>query len=165
MTRFWLTLICVLLNAPLALRAQDTLLVRPGTRVRARTKPDSHWQVGRFVAYGPDSLWLIRCRSCAADAYALSSLRAFEVSVGRSPRLGTVLGSMFGGAVVGSVLGFDHGRRATRHCGDAPCLAAAVEPLIGGFVGVVAGFAIGVSIRYDQWRPALIVSRPPGNHR
>ena len=154
----FLFLACTVAN-PAALRAQDTLRVGPGSRVRARVASADGWQVGRLVAYGPDSLQLSRCRSCRPTAYSLDSVSALEVSVRRSTHTRTVAIAALGGAALGGVIGYANGKAAVRRPCDGPCgLALVYEPIIGGLAGLAVGTAVGVSIRYDTWRRVVVLS-------
>jgi hypothetical protein len=155
-----------LLSPPLALlaalasglHAQRTLAVALGSRMRVQTQDDSTWRVGRLTGIAPDTLRLRSCDSCADDVYSLPSLSAIQVSVGRTRRGTTILKGAMLGTLVGLGSGWLYGWAKTRHCAPNVSLCG-IEYLAIPFFGaggLFVGMAIGGSLQYDDWRPALI---------
>jgi hypothetical protein len=154
-----------LLWAPLAflasvssgLYAQRTVAVALGSRVRVQAQGDSTWRVGRLTGIAPDTLRLRLCGNCAESVYSLPSLSAIQVSVG-PPRAATILTGAFLGALVGLGSGWVYASAKTRNCppNASDCYLANLAIPIMGVGGLVVGTAIGVFLRYDDWRPALL---------
>lgn len=149
------TSLTVLSAAAVPLGAQRTLVEPLGARLRVQPTADTTWRVGRLIGTAPDMLRLRSCDTCSAVDYALSALKAVEVSKGRKPRGRTVLrGTMFG-VMLGTAAGALAAKRHSRSCGDDTCFSVLLVPM-GSVAGLVAGTTIGALIRYDEWRPAVI---------
>lgn len=75
-----LRLLPFLIAFPVALGAQDSVVVAPGVRVRVST--DSIRLVGNLVRRVEDSITILDARSHATHVLSLSSVRVFEISRG-----------------------------------------------------------------------------------
>lgn len=145
------------LTATVPLRAQDTVVVRAGSLVRARVGVDSAWHTGRLVAYESDTLRLQRCERCAVEAHPLASVSALEARVRSQPSLGGVLLVMAAGGLAGVIIGDRIGRRT--RCHDGPCaLGEAYDAALGLGVGVAIGALASTNLRFDVWRPVVVRS-------
>ena len=150
---------CVVLAIPqTTIKAQRTVRVAVGSKVRVRPAGDSVWRVGLLTSSTPDTLRLRSCDSCMVDVYSLSSLRAIEVKVGER-RSGSAVGM---GAVLGGMIGIGagwfYGWRATRGCAPTDDLCGLAYLAIPFFAvgGVAIGAALGSTVRKDDWQPAVI---------
>jgi len=141
-----------------ALVAQRTVALAVGARVRVQPSGDTVWRVGRLVSPGPDTLRLKACDTCSTAAYAIPSLAAVEVSVGRNMRALTILRAAFLGALLGAGAGALWAKLKTSSCKPADTLCG-LEYLAVPYTGVFGFFiggAVGSLFRYDDWRPAPI---------
>jgi hypothetical protein len=152
----WLSL-GLLATSGRILRAQQTLAVAVGSKVRVQPHGETEWLVGRLTGVAPDTVRLQRCKSCSVVSYSLPSLSAVEVSMGRKRRGSTILASALLGAAVGLGSGMLYGWKQTRSCkGDDICGLAYLAVPFFGAGGLAIGTAVGGSFQYDDWRPALI---------
>ncbi|HEX9083778.1 MAG TPA: hypothetical protein VF836_03480 [Gemmatimonadaceae bacterium] len=140
------------------LQAQRTLSGALGSKIRVQPQGDTEGRVGRLTGVAPDTVRLRPCESCSVDSYFLPSLSAVQVSVGRKRHGSTIAKGAFFGAVIGLASGMFYGWQKTRGCkpGDDMCgLEYLAVPFLGAG-GLAIGAAVGGSIQYDDWRPALI---------
>ena len=146
--------------APSVGRAQDSVPVAPGARVRAYVVPPGAWRVGALDRLTADSLFLRAdgCASCAGVAMPRSAVSRFEASAGRGghPFRGMALGLVAGAAIGAFVVApCPHGNRG----GDGPpCgLGQGLAAVYGGFGGLLVG---GIAGAYwpskERWRPARV---------
>ena len=143
-----LTVLAVLLLAPLADALTQQLPLEAGQRVRVTVPSlDVSKQETRFERLNGDTLVV------SSASYALSDVTRLEVSRGRRSMAGK--GTLFGfvgGAAVGAVIGYSMGD-AEGFCVFA-CTAgqkAAWGAGIGGGAGAVGGLLIGALIKTDKW--------------
>jgi hypothetical protein len=139
------------------LRAQQTLAVALGSKVRVQPEGETKWLVGRLTGVAPDTVRLQQCKSCSVVSYSLPSLSAVEVSVGRTRHGSTSLAGALLGAAVGMGSGMVYGWKQTRRCkGDGICGLAYLAVPFFGAGGLAIGAAVGGSLKYDDWRPASV---------
>jgi hypothetical protein len=152
--RGWYISLLVLLAVPL--EAQETIALL-GDRLRIRRFQELEWRDGSLVGFTGDSVRLLPCLRCTVTNYARRDLAAVEVRVDNGIRGSTVLTSAVIGVAVGAAVGVAMAARANRHCRDGPCgLDLILLPPLGGAVGLALGVGVGMSIRYDNWRPARL---------
>ena len=140
------------------LRAQQTLAVALGSKVRVQPEGETKWLVGRLTGIAPDTVRLQQCKSCSVASYSLPSLSAVEVSMGRTRRGSTILAGALLGAAVGLGSGMLYGWKQTRRCkgGDDMCGLVYLAVPFFGAGGLAIGTAVGGSLKYDDWRPASV---------
>lgn len=153
----WLSL-GLLTTSGKILRAQRTLAVALGSKVRVQPEGETKWLVGRLTGVAPDTVRLQQCKSCSVVSYSLPSLSAVEVSMGRTRRGSTILAGALLGAAAGLGSGMFYGWKQTRRCkrGDDMCGLAYLAVPFFGAGGLAIGTAIGGSFQYDDWRTAPV---------
>jgi hypothetical protein len=151
-----LRLLPCLIAFPVALGAQDSVVVAPGVRVRLST--DSIRLVGNLVRRVEDSITILDARSHAAHVLSLNSVRVFEISRGRTRRTGR-------GAWIGLLSGAGAGLVSTvvlcrNGCassgGDFSGLIALALTGAGAVGGAGVGALIGSQIRSERWDRAAV---------
>jgi hypothetical protein len=152
--------LCFLLLASWSrgVEAQQTVAVAPGSKIRVQSQGSPKWRVGRLTSIAPDTVRLQSCVACSVDVYSLQSLSAIQVSVGRTRRSSAIARGALFGALIGLGSGWLYGWQHTRGCSSeaAFCGIDYIAVPFFGAGGFFIGAAIGSSIQYDDWRPALI---------
>ncbi len=143
------------------LRAQDTLPVAPGDRVRvhASNLPEG-WVTGTLAAITADTIHLVRSGSTAA--IAVPRVFVFELQLARQRSLGAGMargariGAFAGGVVLG-VVGYASGDDRPCSGGFGLCFSFSAETkallgLIGGGVGGgIVGGVVGAAFPGTHW--------------
>jgi hypothetical protein len=139
-----------------AVPGQRASVVGVGARIRIQLPTDSAWRVGRLVGMAPDTLRLQTCHPCSVTPYALPDLARVEVSRPRRGRASTTLKGTYLGTALGLGAGLLYGWQKNRDPSCELCGLAYYAIPVFGLGGLVVGTAVGASIRYDDWQPALI---------
>ena len=143
---------------PCSIEAQHIVDAAIGSKVRVQSEESTRWKIGRLAGVAPDTIQLRQCDSCQISTYVLPSLKAIEVSMGRTQRLGTVLGLGLLGAAVGAAAGDLYARHEVDNCppGNDLCGLAYLAVPVFGAGGLIIGLIGGSMKFYDDWRPAPI---------
>jgi len=141
-----------------AARAQDSVAVAPGARVRAYVAPPGAWRAGTLGRLTGDTLFLRRtdCAACAPEAVPRAAVARLEASAGRGgyPFRGMAVGLVAGVAVGAFVIApcpRGNARSDGPPCGQGQGVAAGAGALGGLAVGGVAG---ALWPPRERWRPA-----------
>jgi hypothetical protein len=152
---FVLIVLCAL-GASGSLSAQDTVIVKPGDRIRISSRSDAETPPASVVRVQQDSVFLRRCSHCSVEAFQQASATRVEVSLGhRSHRgLGAAVGFVGGAAIGAFVLApCPHGNSGADGppCGAGQAMGVVAGAFAGLFIGAIAGNWLGTS---ERWAPA-----------
>lgn len=144
-------------------RAQDSVEVRPGSRVRLRSDAAAPWQYGRFAGLAADSILLRPERGAAQRRIAIGTLQQVDVRQrdGARHTRNALVGALIGAA--GTAVAFDIAmRRCERknpHSDGPPCaIGWGIVPIYAMGAALIGGFA-GRSLPANRWQPVILV--PP----
>jgi len=136
-----------LLSLPAMLPAQDSVVVRPGARVRLTTGAGRF--VGTWEGSAHDSLTILDARRTTVRVVAFDAVSALEISRGRRRRTGR-------GALIGFVSGTTAGLVTAlvfcrNGCGEFNTFIPVALGGAGAVVGTGVGALIGSQIRTERW--------------
>lgn len=128
-----------------------------GAHARVYLEPTGTQRTGVVERITPDTMFLRACRRCELEAVPRWSVRHADVNIGGGGHplvgaaIGLLAGTVFGVFVI--VQCHDDPGRQLWSCGGAQFMGG----VIGGFVGLFVGGALGRLWASERWRPARLI--------
>jgi hypothetical protein len=143
-------------------RAQDSVEVAIGARVRLRSDSAARWMYGRFGGVAADSILLHFGRGDTPRRIAVGTVQELDVrQLDRAKRRSnTILGAILGvaGATVAVDLSVRRCERRDPHSDGPPCAVALAFVPIAAVGGAVIGGFGGHAWPAGRWQPVVVLS-------
>jgi hypothetical protein len=152
---YWIPLLLWILVISIPVRAQDTLIVKPGDRIRITLSPSLERTTGTVSRLEHDSLFFRPCRQCSVEGFPLALATSPEIRIkhGDHGILGAALGFL-GGAALGAFVLFPCPEGNSGADGP-PCGLGQMEGTVAGaVVGLFIGGIVGRwLVPSERWAP------------
>lgn len=136
-------------------RAQDSVAVGVGARVRVTDVGASSAHLGIVTRFAGDTIWVLSHGSPVSRAHPLTDVRLLERSAGRGIDRRVALTGAVVGAVVGGI-GGDLSRKRVCPGSESPCGPTHVQAtLTGAALGALAGALPAVLVPRERWKISL----------